>query len=107
MSKVEIWQLKDSAPHGLWFADFSDLERYGLAFSQDNYRKVFEYCEENPDLEMIFVRFNLDDRPCAKTMHSLSVSDVVVVDGVAHYVCSGFGGDGFKVVPWETKEVAA
>ena len=31
------------------------------------------------DLERCFRDFNLRSRPCAKTMHSLSVSDVVVM----------------------------
>jgi hypothetical protein len=42
-------------------------------------------------LEYLFWRFNSDDRPNRTTGHSLSIGDVVVLDGIAHAVAfAGF-----------------
>ena len=101
MKKIQIYQLKETAPHGLFFTTLEDLDRYNLVFSQDNYQKVYEFYRENPDLEEIFLFLNRDDRPNPYGMHSLSVSDIVVVDDVAYYVCSGLDGEGFKRISWK------
>lgn len=60
------------------------------------YRKV--YCnnginKESSELELlekIYILMNRDDRPYVQKMRSLSVSDVVVLDGRAYY-CDSMG----------------
>ena len=52
-------------------------------------------CFENMDnweqiSEEIFMLFNMNDRPNGKVNRSISVGDIVEIDGVA-YVCASFG----------------
>jgi len=46
-------------------------------------------------LEKLFQKFNQDDRPNGQTAHSLSIGDVVVLDGKAYAV----GTIGFRELP--------
>lgn len=60
------------------------------------YDKVFEGEVNAQNLDEVFFLFNQDDRPNAKTMHSLSVSDVVAVDesdtvAPGYYYCDTIG----------------
>ena len=41
-------------------------------------------------LDQVFIRHNRDDRPCGQTMRSLSISDVVVLEGKPYY-CDSWG----------------
>ena len=56
-----------------WFAE------YRLEYSNDNF-------PDNMSLEDIYCMFNQDDRPNSKTMHSVSMSDIIEMDGVPYYV---------------------
>lgn len=53
------------------------------------YDEVFDAEIEETDLEAIYTRFNTEGHPLHRG-HSLSVSDVVVLDGKAH-ICQSFG----------------
>ena len=97
LSKIQIWQLKDDE-HDRLFESLEWLARKGLSFDQACYQLVYSFSVDNPDLEEIFTRFNID-RPHDFYGHSLSVSDVVVVDGEAHFV----EPIGFSEVPWKTE----
>lgn len=69
--------------------DALDLRKFG-------YRRV--YCNnginkessERELLEKIYILMNRDDRPYAQKMRSLSVSDIVILDGRAYY-CDSMG----------------
>lgn len=92
---AEIWQLKEEESERAFMA-FSWLKENGYEVERSRYEQVYTF-DTDDDLEKIFVRFNID-RPEDFTGHSLSVSDVVVLNGVAYFVDSvGFQ----KVSGWE------
>lgn len=63
------------------------------------YDEVFDAEIEEDDLEDIYERFNTEGHPLFRG-HSLSVSDVVVLDGKAH-ICQDFG---FKEIPFDASQ---
>ena len=63
------------------------------------YDEVFDAEIEETDLEAIYARFNTEGHPLHRG-HSLSVSDVVVLNGTA-YICQSFG---FKEVPFDVSQ---
>lgn len=88
----EIYQTPVSTPY--CFRSFS--EAMEADFSQYDYN--LKYCGEiditnraiGYVLDEIFVKHNRGDRPNGKKMRSLSVSDVVVLDGHPYY-CDSYG----------------
>ena len=63
------------------------------------YKKEFSYklkdrkykgLHDEQITEEIFVLFNMDNRPNGKVNRSISVGDIVEIDGIA-YVCASFG----------------
>lgn len=99
-----IYQLKDNEVTRNFYFEGSDfLKRKGIPISKDNYELVYtEPLKRNMGLESIYMKFNLE-RPSDFKGHSLSVSDIVVLnqDGIvsSHFVDSF----GFKDVPDFTK----
>lgn len=63
-----------------------DLNNYNEVYTDDSYTSIFT---KNIDiLEGIFQEFNIGKKPESYKGHSLSVSDIVVLDGVNYYVDS-------------------
>jgi len=97
-----IYQLKDGdQTRDLRFEPLERLEAAGLAVELANYDKIYSATLENgTTLEKLYFTFNMD-RPEDFTGHSLSISDVVVLnrDGkeTAFYVDGG--GKGFQELP--------
>lgn len=96
---VGIYQLKETPDnHGMAFASMKELEQQGLTPDRDNYTLVYTF-EVKPEelenmpgfLDDVYGRLNYD-RPEDFAGHSLSVSDVVVVNNhgekTAHFVDS-------------------
>lgn len=90
--KYEIWQLKDENWRAYGFMDYEFAAKHG--FSLDDYEKVYEgeietgrYIEGT--LDNVFTKFNVN-RPSDFEGHSLSVSDIVVLNGEKFY-CDSFG----------------
>ncbi|MCM1062590.1 MAG: YodL domain-containing protein, partial [Eubacterium sp.] len=91
----EIYQLKNTDENrGIRFEPLERLAEQGLKPDFSSYDKIYggDMSMLNPrvdtvggKLEAVFVKFNLD-RPEDFTGHSLSVSDVVVMDNKAYYV---------------------
>lgn len=91
----EIYQLKNiEENHGIKFESLECLAELGQKPDFSNYDKIYEgdlsAVNARGDtvgdkLEAVFVKFNLD-RPEDFKGHSLSVSDVVVMDDKAYYV---------------------
>ena len=86
----EIWQLKDTPENRpIQFADYAFASLYRL--TESRYNRVYEATADatTDSLDKIFMKFNID-HPSDFTGHSLSKSDVVVLnqDGkkTAHYV---------------------
>ena len=94
--KYEIWQVREQYIERYGFMRYDLLTKI-RSFSKDNYYKVYsgtyeiDSCKAEPVfvLDEIFEMFNVA-RPVDFKGHSLSVSDVVVLDGVAYY-CDSFG----------------
>ena len=104
MKSYSIYQIKDDAPNaryikfsGLDFVKENDLcEMNGdlCKLDSDLYQKVYEGQtaigedeDDNVTLESLYMKFQ-GRKPEGYTGHSLSVSDVVVLDGTAYYVDS-------------------
>ena len=105
-----IYQLKDGTEyHELRFAGLSELRRAGKPLNEiirpENYHLVYTALLPDADssrpeqiLEDLYTRFNID-RPKDFTGHSMSVSDVVVLNQSGQetaYYCDSFG---FEEIP--------
>ena len=105
-----IYQLKNGTEyHELRFAGLSELRRAGKPLNEiirpENYRLVYACPLPDADssrpeqiLEDLYMRFNID-RPKDFTSHSMSVSDVVVLNQSGQetaYYCDSFG---FEEIP--------
>lgn len=66
-----------------------DLTAYKTVYSGS--LKVREDAEDLMICEKLFMVFNRDDRPGAKEFHSMSVSDILVLDDERIYFCNSFG----------------
>lgn len=94
MSKVKVYQIrKQGVPYR--FSDYDRALNNGFNFDKD-YTLVWDtelnsdsYSDIHDFLEDIFVQLNMT-HPDGFTGHSLSVSDIVEVDGVRWYV-NGIG----------------
>ena len=89
-NEYKIYQLKNDAEnHAIRFEGFTDAERYGEAAKPENYELVYtgslDDFEDSNKLEAIYTKFNLD---CPEDFkgHSLSVSDIIVLNNEANYV---------------------
>lgn len=81
----KIFQLSENAPKGLMFNSYN-----GDTFNINNYKQVYSgYIESSgniiKDLDDIFVKFNVN-HPSDFIGHSLSVSDIIELDGTKYYV---------------------
>lgn len=116
--KYEIWQVRDvEANKDVMFKSWEDLEwqdeQEGIGFRKEHYEKVYEGVYEHEVeedlgrnliycvLDGLFHMFNVN-HPADYKARSMSVSDVVVVNGRAFY-CDKFGWKevDFENVTWE------
>lgn len=91
---ISIYQIKNLASCKYAFRDYEEAVSYG-EFNLNDYECVYIYIQPSTSanmqksvedlLEEVFFKFNVD-RPNNFTGHSLSVSDIVDVDGVKYYV---------------------
>ena len=91
-NEYKIYQLKKGPKnHAIRFEGFTNAERYGEAAKPENYELVYsgslDDFEDSNKLEAIYTKFNID-RPEDFKGHSLSVSDIIVMNDEAHYVDS-------------------
>lgn len=89
-NEYKIYQLKnDTENHAIRFEGFTDAECYGEAAKPENYELVYsgslDDFKDSNKLETIYTKFNLD-RPEDFKGHSLSVSDIIVLNNEANYV---------------------
>lgn len=99
-SIFDIYQIKHgSAFRDYGFENLESLEARGLKVEYKNYEFIYSgKMNADMNLENIFAKFNMD-RPEDFRGHSLSVSDVIVIEmngkATAHFVDSF----GFKEIP--------
>lgn len=83
---LKIYQLKDLSKYGFMSYDYAQAHDFTL----DDYEIVWqEIVDSDTSLDDVYYRFNVD-HPVGYTGHSLSVSDVVELDGKQYY-CDSFG----------------
>ena len=91
-NEYKIYQLKNNPEnHAMRFEGYTLAEKHGEPAKPENYDLVYtgsldEFEDENK-LEAIYTKFNLD-RPEDFRGHSLSVSDIIVINNEANYVDS-------------------
>ena len=91
-NEYKIYQLKNSPEnHAIRFEEYALAEKYGEPAKPENYDLVYtgslDDFEDSNKLEAIYTKFNLD-RPEDFKGHSLSVSDIIVMNNEANYVDS-------------------
>lgn len=94
--KLQILQLKSTPElRNYMFTSISLLKKLNLKVDLNNYNEVYvddlysSIFSKNIDiLEEIYQKFNIGQKPESYKGHSLSVSDIVVLDGVNYYVDS-------------------
>lgn len=93
--KLKIYQIKDFAHCKYVFQDYDSAKEKDFNFSQD-YKCVWEEeVDSDISLEDIFTRFNID-RPTDFKGHSLSVSDIVDLEGHKFY-CNSCGWEELNI----------
>lgn len=63
------------------------------------YKNIVEASCINEALNKLWIWHNADDRPASKTMRSLSMSDVVTLDGIPYY-CDRFDWSEIPAERW-------
>ena len=91
-NEYKIYQLKNSPEnHAIRFEEYALAEKYGEPAKPENYDLVYsgslDEFEDSNKLEAIYTKFNLN-RPESFKGHSLSVSDIIVMNNEANYVDS-------------------
>lgn len=92
MKQVRILQIKDDTMEGVarMFAPLSRLERMGLEFDPKYYTEVYNGQMNVTNAEQVFVLLQMPNKPKGYKGHSLSVSDLVQMDGKTLF-CDSFG----------------
>ena len=90
MKKYEIYQLP--AENLAKFMNLEFVKEHDIMPKLSDYKKVWEGETEDTGTELddLFQKFNIGKRPEGYTGHSLSVSDVVKMDG-KYYYCDSYG----------------
>ena len=87
---IKIYQINlDKDEQRAAFMSWESMERYGLALDRSSYDEVFSGDVPCDSLEDVYYMFNME-HPAGYRGRSLSVSDVVEIDGV-FYFCDSFG----------------
>ena len=98
MKNFKVYQISEEVKNSryLMFSGFDMLKSLGLEFDFNNYKEVYDgnIIESSPDiykvLDEIFHLLNIGKRPENYNGHSLSVSDVVYIDG-RYFFCDSYG----------------
>ena len=96
MKQIKVYQVSESAPnsHFLMFSSLDMVEHLELKVSIENYKVVWEgQVEDKGDvmatLDRVFRMLNVGQKPEGYKGHSLSVSDVIEMDG-KYYYCDSY-----------------
>lgn len=93
MKKVEILQLRKDAPDRRYkiFEPYDRVvKEYGDVVLTDYYEVWSGYVDDDITLDNIFTMCNLN-HPEGYKGHSLSISDIVVIEGKYYWYCDTFG----------------
>ena len=87
--RVHVYQLNED-PRRLKFMDHGYAEEHG-GIRPEEYKCVFRGDLEASDLDGVFDALNVGSRPTTYQGHSLSVSDIVEVEGDGAWFCDSLG----------------
>ena len=115
VDRYTIYQIeKDTPADDYIFMGMDFVKEHGYTVSMEYYQDVYRgYLRPGDTLDSLYEKFNRDDRPAATQMHSLSMSDIIVLhkagEDHAYYVDSiGFTEvPEFFLSPQEQEEVIA
>lgn len=88
MKQIKVFQIKEDKQNRL-FASTRQLQRLGLQIEPKYYHKVYEGQMDVNNAEDVYVRLQ-GTKPNGYKGHSLSVSDIVSIDG-KYFFCDSFG----------------
>lgn len=89
MKHYEIYQLKEENQRNRIFLPWRMVKSFDLNLYEKVYEGDIKESKDIDALEALFARFNIN-HPSDFRGHSLSVSDVAVLDGVSYY-CDSYG----------------
>lgn len=93
----EIYQIKNLELTPYAFRSYDSAKKY---FQASDYQKVYQaMLSPKEELEDLFIKHNRDERPFGRRMHSLSVSDVVVLNRNGEKKAYYIDDFGFKEAP--------
>ncbi|MBP3874981.1 MAG: ImmA/IrrE family metallo-endopeptidase [Lachnospiraceae bacterium] len=81
VDRYTIYQIdKDTPAKEYSFMRLDHARKTGIPLAMEYYRDVYHgYLRPGDTLDSLYEKFNRDDRPAANQMHSLSMSDVIVL----------------------------
>lgn len=97
IKNIKVWQLKETESNKcFFFMPLRRLKKLNLEVSLKNYESIYKEHIIVPDgeddydtLENLYIRFQ-GRKPATYRGHSLSVSDIIEIDGI-HYYCDSIG----------------
>lgn len=92
MKEVTILQINENVENANYkmFAPLARLERLGLQFNKNDYKVVYNGKLNVEDAEDVYTFCNIGQKPNGYKGHSLSVSDIVYMDG-KYFYCDSYG----------------
>ena len=94
--KIEILMLKENNERGvrMMFLSLEQLQKLKLNPTRADYEIAYETEvkeQEGTALNGLYERLNRPDRPNRKTMRSMSVGDIIQIDGKELFFCDSVG----------------
>lgn len=93
MKQIKVLQIKHDNTKETHYRRFSSLrmlKEMGMAFNASYYEVVFDGQTDVKDAEDVYTLCNIGQKPNGYKGHSLSVSDIVLIDG-KYMFCDSFG----------------
>ena len=89
--KIKVYQINpDLDRHGVLFRNYEAAMSSASQIDPSIYKTVFDGNVDAQDLEDVFAVLNFS-QPVGYNGHSLSVSDIVEIEGSGHFYCDSFG----------------
>lgn len=111
MKHYSVLQVNEETANAryIMFSSYELVKKMGITLTLDMYKKVYEGDIEEAEntaetLDAIFVKLNVGRKPEDYKGHSLSVSDIIVMDGKYYYV-NGIGYVEVKFKPNTQKTI--
>ncbi len=97
--RYKIYQIRDGSPGQMYrFMGTDFIEKHGLTVKAEDYELMYSGKLQKESLEDIYIRFNIE-RPDDFKGHSLSVSDVVVMERDGKATANYIDSFGYSEVP--------